>query len=225
MRILFVDDDERLANVVRRGLGESGHVVDCADSGSTGLVYATERSYDAIVLDVMLPEMDGFAILRTLRAGGSTTPVLFLTARDAPEDTIAGLDAGADDYLRKPFAFGELEARLRSISRRTAPLVDPVLTVADLTFDLRTRRARRGEREIDLTAREGAFLEYFLRHPGRVMTRAMIEDALWTVDNTSASNIVDVYVRRLRAKLEADGEARLLHTLRGAGYRLEPPRG
>lgn len=225
MRILFVDDDERLANVVRRGLGESGHVVDCADTGSTGLVYATERSYDAIVLDVMLPEMDGFAILRTLRAGGSTTPVLFLTARDAPEDTIAGLDAGADDYLRKPFAFGELEARLRSISRRTAPLVDPVLTVADLTFDLRTRRARRGEREIDLTAREGAFLEYFLRHPGRVMTRAMIEDALWTVDNTSASNIVDVYVRRLRAKLEADGEARLLHTLRGAGYRLEPPRG
>jgi DNA-binding response OmpR family regulator len=225
VRILFVDDDERLAGLVRRGLGESGHVVDCAHTGSTGLTFATERSYDAIVLDVMMPELDGFTLVRRLRERGSTTPVLFLTARDAPEDTIAGLDAGADDYLRKPFAFGELEARLRSISRRTAPLRDPVLTVGDLTFDVRTRRARRGIREIDLTAREGAFLEYFMRHPGRVMTRTMIEDALWTVDNASASNVVDVYVRRLRAKLEADGEVRLLHTLRGAGYRLEAPRG
>jgi len=224
MRILFVDDDERLAGLVRRGLGESGHVVDCAHTGRTGLTYATERAYDAIVLDVMLPELDGFAIVRALRDNGTTTPVLFLTARDAPEDTIAGLDAGADDYLRKPFAFGELEARLRSISRRTAPLAQAVLTVGDLTFDLHTRRARRGRREIDLTTREGAFLEYFMRHPGRVMTRTMIEDALWTVDSASASNVVDVYVRRLRAKLEADGEARLLHTLRGAGYRLEAPR-
>lgn len=224
MRILFVDDDERLAGLVRRGLGESGHVVDCAHTGSTGLTFATERRYDAIVLDVMMPELDGFTLVRQLRERGSTTPVLFLTARDAPEDTIAGLDAGADDYLRKPFAFGELEARLRSISRRTAPLRDPVLTVGDLTFDVRTRRARRGSREIDLTAREGAFLEYFMRHPGRVMTRTMIEDALWTVDNASASNVVDVYVRRLRAKLEAAGEVRLLHTLRGAGYRLEAPR-
>ncbi len=224
MRILFVDDDERLTNVVRRGLTESGHVVDCAPTGTTGLAFATERSYDAIVLDVMLPGMDGFAIVRDLRRGGSTTPVLFLTARDAPEDTIAGLDAGADDYLRKPFAFGELEARLRSISRRTAPPAHPVLTVGDLTFDMRTRRAARGSRRIELTARESAFLEYFMRHPGRVLTRTMIEDALWSVDNASTSNVVDVYVRRLRAKLEAAGEPRLLHTLRGAGYRLEPPR-
>jgi two-component system OmpR family response regulator len=224
MRILLVEDDERLTSLVRRGLGESGHVVDCAQTGTAGLTYAAERAYDAIVLDVMLPELDGFTIVRTLRHTGNTTPVLFLTARDAPEDTIAGLDAGADDYLRKPFAFGELEARLRSISRRTAPIVDPVLSVGDLTFDLRTRRALRGGREIEFTAREGAFLEYFMRHPGQVMTRAMIEDALWTVDNASASNVVDVYVRRLRAKLEANGERRLLHTLRGAGYRLEPPR-
>jgi len=224
MRILFVDDDVRLANLVRRGLGESGHVVDCAHTGNDGLAFASERNYDAIVLDVMLPELNGFAIVARLRETGTTTPVLFLTARDTLEDTIAGLNAGADDYLRKPFAFGELEARLRSISRRTAPLSDPVLTVADLTFDVRTRRASRGTREIDLTARESAFLEYFMRHPGRVMTRTMIEDALWTVDSASASNVVDVYVRRLRAKLEADGEARLLHTLRGAGYRLEAPR-
>jgi DNA-binding response OmpR family regulator len=225
MRILFVDDDERLAGLVRRGLSESGHVVDCAATGESGLTYATERTYDAIILDVMLPGADGLRIVRSLRDAGSATPVLFLTARDTPEDTIAGLDAGADDYLRKPFVFGELEARLRSIARRTAPPNDPVLRVADLTFDVRTRRARRGERDIELKAREGAFLEYFMRHPGRVMTRTMIEDALWTVDNASASNVVDVYVRRLRAKLEAEGEIRLLQTLRGAGYRMEAPRG
>jgi DNA-binding response OmpR family regulator len=224
MRVLFVDDDERLAKLVRRGLGESGHVVDCAYTGSTGLALATERTYDAIVLDVMMPELDGFAIVRHLREQGSNTPVLFLTARDAPEDTIAGLDAGADDYLRKPFLFGELEARLRSIARRTAPLGSQLLTVADLSFDVRTRRAKRGARDIELTARESAFLEYFMRNPGRVMTRSMIEDALWTIDKANASNIVDVYVRRLRAKLEASGELRLLHTLRGAGYRLEAPR-
>jgi DNA-binding response OmpR family regulator len=224
MRILFVDDDERLANLVRRGLSESGHVVDCAATGGAGIRFATERTYDAIVLDVMMPEVDGFTVVRRLREGGLTTPVLFLTARDAPEDTIAGLDAGADDYLRKPFVFGELEARLRSIARRTAPPSAPLLAVADLTFDVRTRRAKRGTREIDLSARESAFLEYFMRNAGRVMTRAMIEDELWTVEKANASNVVDVYVRRLRAKLEAGGETRLLHTLRGAGYRLEAPR-
>jgi DNA-binding response OmpR family regulator len=224
MRILFVDDDERLASLVRRGLGESGHVVDCAHTGETGFTFATERSYDAIILDVMMPELDGVAVVRRLRREGNSTPVLFLTARDAPEDTIAGLDAGADDYLRKPFVFGELEARLRSIARRKAPVHSQVLSVADLTFDVQTRRAKRGERDIDLTAREGAFLEYFMHNSGRVMTRAMIEDSLWAVDRANASNIVDVYVRRLRAKLEAGGEVRLLHTLRGAGYRLEAPR-
>jgi DNA-binding response OmpR family regulator len=224
MRILFVDDDERLASLVRRGLGEAGHVVDCAHTGETGFTFATERSYDAIILDVMMPELDGVAVVRRLRREGNSTPVLFLTARDAPEDTIAGLDAGADDYLSKPFVFGELEARLRSIARRKAPVHSQVLSVADLTFDVQTRRAKRGERDIDLTAREGAFLEYFMHNSGRVMTRAMIEDSLWAVDRANASNIVDVYVRRLRAKLEAGGEVRLLHTLRGAGYRLEAPR-
>lgn len=224
MRVLLVDDDERLAALVRRGLGESGHVVDCALTGAEGLRFARERAYDAIVLDVMMPGIDGFSVVRELRESANVTPVLFLTARDAPEDAIAGLDAGADDYLRKPFIFGELEARLRSIARRTAAPSDPLLVVGDLTFDVRTRRAKRGMREIDLTAREGAFLEYFMLHPGRVMTRTMIEDALWTVDKASASNVVDVYIRRLRAKLEAAGEVRLLHTLRGAGYRLEAPR-
>ncbi len=224
MRVLLVDDDERLAALVRRGLGESGHVVDCAPTGAEGLRFAAERAYDAIVLDVMMPEIDGLAVVRQLRANANLTPVLFLTARDATEDTIAGLDAGADDYLRKPFVFGELEARLRTIARRTAPPIDSLLAVGDLTFDVRTRRAKRGTRDIDLTARESAFLEYFMRHPGLVMTRPMIEDALWTVDKANASNVVDVYIKRLRAKLEAGGEARLLHTLRGAGYRLEAPR-
>lgn len=224
MRILFVDDDERLADLVRRGLRESGHVVDTAHTGTTGLAFAVERDYDAVILDVMLPEMDGLEIVRRLREGGATTPVLLLTGRDAPEDTIAGLDAGADDYLRKPFVFGELEARLRSISRRTAPVAEPVIRVADLSFDVRTRRARRGNREIDLTARESAFLEYFMLHPGRVLTRSMIEEALWSIDSDTSSNVVDVYVRRLRAKLEANGEVRLLHTIRGAGYRLEAQR-
>ena len=224
MRVLLVDDDERLAALVRRGLGESGHVVDCALTGTEGLRFAAERTYDAIVLDVMMPEIDGLAVIRRLRASANPTPVLFLTARDEPEDTIAGLNAGADDYLRKPFVFGELEARLRSIARRTSPRIDQFLAVGDLTFDLRTRRAKRGNRDIELTAREGAFLEYFMRHPGLVMTRTMIEDALWTVDKANASNVVDVYIRRLRTKLEAAGEVRLLHTLRGSGYRLEAPR-
>jgi DNA-binding response OmpR family regulator len=224
MRVLLVDDDERLASLVRRGLGESGHVVDCALTGAEGLRFAQARAYDAIVLDVMMPEIDGFTIVRELRAGAILTPVLFLTARDAPEDTIAGLDAGADDYLRKPFVFGELEARLRSIARRvrTSKVRSPTASSGSLGGAV--RRAKRGTRDIDLTARESAFLEDFMRHPGRVMTRVMIEDALWTVDKANASNIVDVYVRRLRNKLEAGGEVRLLHTLRGAGYRLEAPR-
>lgn len=225
MRILFVDDDERLAALVSRGLREAGHVVDTAHTGTDGLQLASEHAYDAMILDVMLPELDGFSVVRRLRESGSSTPILLLTARDAPEDTIAGLDAGADDYLRKPFVFGELEARLRSITRRTAPPVAAVLRVGDLTFDLRTRRTVRGNRAIDLTARETSFLEYFMRRSGSLLTRTMIEEALWSIDKTSTSNVVDVYVRRLRTKLEAAGEQRLLHTIRGAGYRFEAPRG
>jgi DNA-binding response OmpR family regulator len=224
MRILFVEDDERLQALVRRGLQESGHVVDCAGDGLSGLSFAGEHTYDAIVLDVMLPELDGLGVVRELRNRGSATPVLMLTARDATDDTIAGLDAGADDYLKKPFVFGELEARLRSISRRSAPVEAPVIRCADLVFDLRTRRAHRGDRTIDLTARETTFLEYFMRNQGRVLSRAAIEAALWSFDADTASNVIDVYVRRLRAKLEAEGEVRLLHTLRGAGYRFEAPR-
>jgi DNA-binding response OmpR family regulator len=224
MRILFVDDDERLAALVSRGLREAGHVVDAAHTGPDGLQFASEHAYDAMILDVMLPELDGFSVVRRLRESGSSTPILLLTARDAAEDTIAGLDAGADDYLRKPFVFGELEARLRSITRRTAPPVASVLRVGDLTFDVRTRRTVRGNRAIDLTARETSFLEYFMRRAGNLLTRAMIEEALWSIDKTSTSNVVDVYVRRLRTKLEAHGEQRLLHTIRGAGYRFEAPR-
>jgi DNA-binding response OmpR family regulator len=223
MRILFVDDDERLSDVIARGLRESGHVVDTAVCGEDGLDLAREALYDAVILDVMMPGLDGFEVVRTMRAEGLATPVLMLTARDASDDTIAGLDAGADDYLKKPFVFGELEARLRSITRRTAPPAAPVLQLGDLRYDTHTRRAARGGRTIDLTTRESAFLEYFLRHAGRVVTRTAIETALWSIDNETESNVVDVYVRRLRTKLEAAGEARLLHTVRGSGYRLEAP--
>jgi DNA-binding response OmpR family regulator len=221
MRLLVVEDDVRLADVLRRGLTEQSHVVDVARDGEEGEHWATSAAYDAIVLDVNLPKRDGLSVVRTLRSNGIRTPVLMLTSRDTTEDAIEGLDAGADDYLRKPFVFGELEARLRTIVRRagTQPL-SASLEVDDIAFDLGSRRVRRGEREIDLTARETAFLEYFMRNAGRLITRPMIEDALFERESDSTSNVVDVYVSRLRAKLTTGGEAQILHTVRGAGYRF-----
>ena len=223
VRILIVEDDVRLADVLRRGLAESGHIVDLERDGDSGEAAAQGSAYDAIVLDVMLPQKDGFAVARALRAGGVRTPILMLTARDATEDVVAGLDGGADDYLRKPFDFEELEARLRTLMRRTDTNPGKLLRVADVQLDLATRTARRGERALALTTREVAFLEYFMRHAGRLITRPMIEDALWERDRESgASNIIDVYVRRLRAKLTEHGESPLIHTVRRAGYRFGP---
>lgn len=223
MRLLVVEDDLRLCDVLRRGLSEQGHVVDVARDGEEGESWARNASYDAVILDVNLPKRDGLNVVRSLRAHGVLTPVLMLTSRDTPEDVIAGLDAGADDYLRKPFVFGELEARLRTIVRRalSGKTLDAQLRVADLVFDLKSRRVRRREREIDLTAREAAFLEYFMRNPGRLVTRAMIEDALFERESETTSNVVEVYVSRLRAKLTAGREPQLLHTVRGAGYRFD----
>ena len=221
MHLLIVEDDVRLCDVLQRGLSEAGHVIDVAHDGEEGEHWAADRAYDAIVLDVNLPKRDGLTVVRSLRASRIRTPVLLLTSRDTAQDVIDGLDAGADDYLRKPFVFGELEARLRSIVRReTAESLDAELRAADLVFDLRSRRARRGERQIDLTARESAFLEYFMRNADRLITRRMIEDALFHRESETTSNVVDVYVSRLRSKLTAAGEAQLLHTVRGAGYRL-----
>jgi DNA-binding response OmpR family regulator len=221
MHLLIVEDDVRLCDVLRRGLNEAGHVVDIAHNGEDGENWAAGHAYDAVVLDVNLPKRDGLTVVRSLRSKRVRTPVLLLTSRDTAKDVIEGLDAGADDYLRKPFVFGELEARLRSIVRRdTAESLDAELRVADLKFDLRSRRAFRNQRMLDLTARESAFLEYFMRNVDRLLSRRMIEDALFDRESETTSNVVDVYVSRLRSKLTSAGEPQLLHTVRGAGYRF-----
>jgi DNA-binding response OmpR family regulator len=221
MRILIVEDDARLSDVLRRGLAESGHIVDVESDGEAGEAAAQAAAYDAIVLDVMLPRKDGFAVARGLRASGVQTPILMLTARDTTADVVTGLDTGADDYLRKPFDFEELEARLRSVLRRKETNPGKVLRVADVELDLATRTVRRGGRALAMTTREIAFLELFMRHAGRLISRRTIEDALWERDRESgASNVIDVYVRRLRAKLSEHGESPLIHTVRRAGYRF-----
>jgi len=220
VKILVVEDDVRLAEVIRRGLTESGHVVDVEHDGEGGESTARGGEYDALILDVMLPRKDGFAVARALRARDVQTPILMLTSRDTVDDTIRGLDAGADDYLRKPFVFGELDARLRSITRRAPLPVHDELRAGDLVMDLATRRVRRGDTAIELTARETAFLEYLMRNAGLLLTRPMIEAALWERDRETASNLIEVYVRRLRAKLSPNREPPLIHTVRGAGYRF-----
>ncbi len=195
-------------------------MVDVEHDGAAGERAARAGSYDALLLDVMLPRKNGLAVARALRDAGVTTPILMLTARDTVADTVAGLDAGADDYLRKPFVFDELEARLRSITRRDPIPAREELRVADLVMDLRTRTVARGTRPIALSARETAFLEYLMRNAGRLVTRPMLEDALWERDRDTESNVIEVYVRRLRLKLSASGERPLIHTVRGAGYRF-----
>jgi len=220
VKILVVEDDRALADVLRRGLAESGHVVDVESDGGAARRLAADDRYDAIVLDVMLPGADGLSVARSVRAEGVATPILFLTAKDSVEDVVAGLDAGADDYVRKPFVFGELEARLRAIVRREPRVPHAELRVGDLVMDLATRRVSRAGRPIALSARETAFLEYFMRNAGLLVTREMLEDALWERDRETESNIIAVYVRRLRMKLDVPGVSPLFHTVRGAGYRF-----
>ncbi len=221
MRLLIVEDDDRLADALRRGLEEAGHVVDLAGDGISARLIATDHPFDAIVLDVNLPGCDGLSVLRDLRLAGVSTPIVIATARDETEDVVEGLDAGADDYIRKPFALSELAARLRTVTRREAPPAPAVLVCGTLSLDLSTRRVTRGDREIAMTARELAFLEYFLRNQKRVLTRPMIETALWDRTSETTSNVVDVYVRRLRLKIDGPGQQPLLHTVRGIGYRME----
>jgi len=196
-------------------------VVDAAADGIAGEALACDHAFDAIVLDIMLPQRDGLAVVRSLREIGVTTPVLFLTARTSEEDTVIGLDAGADDYLRKPFGLGELQARIRSLTRRERTVRPPILAVGPIRFDPVSRRAMRGDRDLALTQREAMFLEYFLRNAGRIVSRRMIEGALWPGEVEIASNVIDVYVRRLRNKLHAPGEPAMLKTVRGFGYRFE----
>ena len=221
MRILVVEDERKVAAFVRQGLVEEGHAVEVAGDGAAALdAVADGPPFDLVVLDVMLPKRDGLSVLKTLRARRVHTPVLLLTARDGVADKVAGLDAGADDYLAKPFAFEELLARVRALLRRGGGRAEPVLRLADLSLDPATRVVTRGGRRMAFTTREYALLEYFLRNPDRVLTRPMITQHVWGMDWDPESNIVDVYVGYLRRKVDADGEPRLLHTVRGAGYRL-----
>ena len=222
MRILVVEDDRKVARFVRQGLCEEGHAVEIATDGAEALDFVlTEPAYDLIILDVMLPGQDGFGVLKTLRAHKVAVPVLILTARDSVPDRVAGLDLGADDYLTKPFAFEEFLARVRALLRRRDVARTPILTLDDLVVDPATRRVTRGERRIELTARQYALLEYFLRNAGRVLSRQMIAQHVWGLGFDAESNVIDVYVGYLRRKIDRDRERRLLHTVRGAGYVLQ----
>ena len=223
MRILVVDDDRRLCAVIRRGLLEESYAVDLAYDGEDGEYLAEVNPYDLIILDIMLPVKDGIEVCRELRAKKITTPILMLTAKDAVEDRVKGLDTGADDYLVKPFAFSELLARVRALLRREGMSKSPELRVGDLVLNTLTRQVNRGQRPIELTTKEYVILEYFMRHPGVVVTRTMIEEHAWDYDFDSLSNLVDVYIRRLRRKLDTEGEDSLIQTVRGAGYRLKAP--
>jgi DNA-binding response OmpR family regulator len=216
-----VEDERRLAELVRRVLEEEGHTVDVAHDGEEGLQMALEGTHDVIVLDIMLPGINGLDVCKSIRANRVDTPVLLLTALDSVDDRVRGLDTGADDYLPKPFAFQELMARLRALSRRRVHPRDPQeLSVDDLTLDLRRRRAQRDGRTIELSPKEFSLLEYFMRNEGHVVTRAQILDHLWGYDFATDSNLVDVYVAYLRRKVDKDTKNNLIRTVRGVGYAL-----
>ena len=218
-RILVVEDEDALATLLHYNLEKEGYEVRLAGDGEEALIQIDERAPDLVILDWMLPGMDGLEVCRRLRAAGPV-PILMLTAKDAVGDRVAGLDAGADDYLVKPFAFDELLARMRALLRRAAPTSPEVLHFADLTLDTGTRQAFRAERPIELTAKEYELLELFMRHPRQVLTREVIFDRVWGYDFGGESNIIEVYVRYLRQKTEAANEKRLVHTVRGVGYVL-----
>ena len=216
-RILIIEDDEAIVRVLRRSLAYEGYTVDAALDGETGLSLARDAHPDLVILDWMLPGMDGLEVCQRLRAGGNV-PILMLTAKDTLHDRVQGLDAGADDYMVKPFQLDELLARIRALLRRTQPDRVPVLNFSDLVLDTATRQAMRKGRTISLTAKEYDLLELFLRHPRQVLTREMIFDRVWGYDFGGESNVLDVYIRYLRQKLEAKDESRLIHTVRGVGY-------
>jgi two-component system, OmpR family, response regulator len=220
MRVLVVEDEKKLGELLRRGLDEEGYAADLADRGEEALWMAQAVPYDAIVLDVMLPGADGFEICRRMRGSGVWSPVLMLTARDAVEDRVSGLDVGADDYLTKPFAFEELLARLRALARRAPAERPPVLETGGLRLDPAAHRAWRGDQELDLSAKEFALLELFMRRPGVTLSRTQLLDGAWDMAFERRSNVVDVYVRYLREKIDRPFGHHTIETIRGVGYRL-----
>ena len=221
MRILVVEDQRRLAAIIKRGFNEEGYSVDNVYDGEEAEYAAEITPYDAIILDIMLPGKDGIAVCHGLRSKKVNAPILILTARDSVEDRIRGLDSGADDYLVKPFAFGELLARVRALLRRGVLTKGTKLQVGDLVMESLTREVWRGERKIELTAKEYAILEHFMRHPNAVVTRTMLEENVWDYEFEGMSNVIDVYIRRLRRKIDNGSDVSLIQTLRGAGYRLK----
>lgn len=220
MRILVVEDEDSIAQFIHQGLSEAGYAVDLVQDGRLGLDYALGIEYDAIVLDIMLPGLNGFTLLQELRSQERTTPVLCLTARDTVEERVRGLDVGADDYLVKPFAFPELLARLRALLRRPPLQSQTRLRVADLELDLATRKVQRAGKLIKLSAREFSLLEFLLRHPQQVLSRTQIGEHVWNIDFYHESNTIDVYIGYLRRKIDKGFEEKLIHTIRGVGYQL-----
>ncbi len=220
MRVLIVEDESRLAMLIRRSLTEEGHAVDVVGDGEAALSWTAGATYDVVILDVMLPGIDGFAVCAALRARRDHTPILLLTARDSVTDRVRGLDAGADDYLTKPFAAMELAARLRALARRPRQAIDTVLSFGGLRIDSARRQVWRGEQEVALPNKEFRILEYLVRNPNRVLTRDMIANHVWDYDFVNATNVIDVHIRQLRRKLDEPGAASTIETVRGVGYRL-----
>ncbi len=220
MKVLVVEDEKKVANFIKHGLEEEGYSVDTAYDGLTALDSIMANEYDAIILDVMLPGKDGFAILKEIRSSGISTPVIMLTARANVEDRVAGLESGADDYLPKPFSFDELAARLRSILRRANPEKSTKLRSGDLILDTVAHIAYRLGREIELTSKEYSLLEFMMRNKNRILSRSTITQHVWKHNFDPESNIIDVYVKRLRSKIEKDGDKPLIQSIRGVGYRL-----
>jgi DNA-binding response OmpR family regulator len=222
MKVLVVEDEKKIASFVRKGLEAQGFVVDVSHHGDEGYTLATTRPYDALVLDIMLPGRDGLSILRNLRERKMGVPVILLTARSELNERLEGLNLGADDYLTKPFYIDELIARLQAVVRRAAGTPQSLLAIEDLTVNLLTREVKRGDRKIELTPREFALLEQLLRSPGRVFTRPQICEQVWNYDFDPGTNLVDVYVQRLRKKIDGEAPVKLIETIRGVGYRLKP---
>lgn len=221
MRILVIEDEARLAAFLAKGLSEFSFTVDVAEDGPTGLRRARAASYDLVILDVVLPGLDGFAVCRELRQLNLDLPILMLSARGVVEDRVRGLDSGADDYLTKPFAFSELSARVRALLRRQKPSKLLTRAVGDVTLDPVKRLVHRGTRRVDLTQKEFALLDYLMQHPGEVLTRGMIAEHVWDFTWNRLTNVIDVYVNHLRRKLEESGEPRMIHAVRGAGYIIQ----